>query len=1039
MRSSMLKKLLMLALAVFCISSTTYSQSGTLSGTISNSATGETLPGVNIVLTEITKGTSSDSEGNFTLLNIPIGTYTVNVSFIGFQSIEQEVTVSSGENIIDFELSEDIGLLDEIVVSGVADATPRRLLTVSVAKVDAEKLNQVPATSISSALSAKVSGVTIRNTSGTPGGESNILLRTDNTLNVSSKPLLIVDGAIIEGNLADINVDDIQDVEVVRGAAASSLYGSRAGNGVVVVTTKRGDNVENGKIDITVRNEIGIQQLEKTIDLAEAHYFDLADDYENYLGQYTKFDGVTYPDGYQGGYDNRIIGSRAISADRYMDNPFGVNNDIQDQFFQNGTNMTNYISFASRIEKINLFGSFENNTQEGIIPDTDGFNRRNFRVNADYQINDWLKVSTSNLFIETESEFPGSGGGIFFNLVLAEPDNNLFLENPDGQPYYIRHNHWSNEQNPLYNTWKEDRKENTKRQISNFNVSARPVEWVEYRGAYSFENESYFYTSYTPYDTYGIGTVGPGSDNDLGIAYTQGDLFKYFENTFSETLEHTLSFRKSFGKIDWKSTFKYSWENYEFETFETYGFDFAVKDTPTLNAFPTDRLSSTSAIEDIQAQNIYATMFLSIDETYIFDGLIRRDESSLFGANSRKNIYYRASAAYRLTETFDLPLFDELKLRVAQGTAGLRPAFNFQYEYYALNSGTTSKEQLGNEDLKPSHTTETEFALNANIGSVSFEAIYSLSKTEDQFLRVPLNPVTGYSTQWRNAGTIEGNSLEFNLEANIIQTNDVRWDFGMTWQKANQEITELPIAPFTSGPDGLYFIREGEDYGAIYGRDWVRSLEQMEAQLADDDDIANYVVNSGGYVVVAGTEGTADEKGIYLLDEDGNIANVRIGNGRPDWTAGISNTFSYKGFSAYVLVDIKSGGDVYNRKSQWLTRDARNGIMDQTGVAEDQKKTVDYYQSFYDVNSNNSYWVEDAGYVKIREVALSYAFGAKDLKPIFGDTIKSVKLSAIGRNLFTFTDYSGYDPEVGSIRNPYDGTGAYPNFRNMSFSVQVKF
>lgn len=935
-------------------------------------------------------------------------------------------------------MNEDVGLLDEIVVSGVADATPRKLLTVSVAKVDAERLNQVPATSVSTALAAKVSGVTIRTTSGTPGGESNIQLRADNNLNVSSDPLILVDGVIIEGNLADINVDDIQSIEVVKGAAASSLYGSRAGNGVIVVQTKRGEGLENGVFDITVRNEIGIQQLERTIDLAEHHYFELASDWETAKGAYTKYAGVDYPEGYLGGYHPDIVGSRSPDADHYMDNPFGVTNDIQDEFFQNGINYTNYVSVGTRVNNLNVFGSFENNSQEGIIPDTDGFKRQNFRINADYQLYDWLRLSTSNLFITTYSEYPGSGGGIFFNLVLAEPDNNLFLKNPDGQPYYIRHNHWSNEINPLYNTWKEDRKDNTNRQISNFNILARPLDWLEYRGAYSFENESYYYTSYTPFDTWGLGS-GTIYPNNYGLDYTQGDLYKYFDNTFSETLEHSLTFRKSFGVVDWKSTVKYSWENYEYEYFDAQGIDFAIIDTPTLDAFPSDRIYAGSAQQEIQSQNIYATAYFSIDETYIFDALIRRDESSLFGPDARKNYYYRVSAAYRVTEDFDLPFVDDLKLRVAQGTSGNRPSFSWQYETFSLSNGVATKNTLGNRDLKPSQTTETEFAVNANVGRIAFEAIYSTAVTEDQFIRVPLLPVAGYDGQYQNAGTIDASTVEFNVEANLIQQNDFRWDLNLTWQKSKQEITKLTVPAFASGPDGLYYIREGEDYGAIYGRDWVRSLEQMEAQLAPGDDISNYVVNSDGFVVEAGTEGTIDEKGILLLDENGDIANVKIGNGRPDWTSGIANTMSYKGFSAYLLIDIKHGGDVYNRKSQWLTRDSRNGIMDVSGLPEDEKKTVDYYQSFYDVNSNNSYWVEDAGYVKIRELALSYNFGAKELEPIFGTAVKGVKLSAIGRNLLTFTGYSGYDPEVGSIRNPYDGTGTYPNFRNYAFSVQFKF
>ena len=1036
----MFKKLLSVAFLYVIMVTSVYAQNGTLTGIVTSSENGETLPAVNVTLVEILKGTAANAYGVYVINNITPGTYTVKVTYVGFVTIEQTVEISSGETVLDFLMSPDVGLLDEIIVSGVADATPRKLLTISVAKVDAERLNQVPATSISNSLAAKVSGVTIRSQNGTPGGAPNILLRADNNLNVESSPLILVDGVIIERSLADINVEDIESIEVVKGAAASSLYGSRAGNGVVVVTTKRGDKLENNQFDITIRNEIGIQQLERTIDLAETHYFDLAEDWESFRGDFTKFDGVEYPDGYLGGFHDEIVGSRNISADHYMDNPYGVNNDIQDEFFRNGTNFTNYVSVATRFDRVNVFGSFENHSEEGIIPDTDGFKRQNFRINADFQINSWLRLSTSNLFIETTSEFPGSGGGFFFNLVLAEPDNNLYLENPDGQPYYIRHNQWSNEQNPLYNTFKEERNELTARQISNFSLTAKPLDWLEYKGSYSFENEDYRFTAHTPFDTWGIGLTGPGSElSNLGISYTQGDLRKYSEKTFQEVLEHTLIYRETFGKIDFKGTLKYSWEKLEYEEIDAFGFDFLVFGTPTLGAFEPEDITASSVTEEIQSQNYYGTVYFNYDDTFIIDALLRQDESSLFGPDSRSNTYYRVSAAYRLTEQVELPVFDELKFRASQGSAGNRPQFNYQYEAYIATNGIITIQRLGNLDLKPSTTTETEFAINAGIGRTSFEATYSYAETVDQFLLVPLLPLAGAPAQYQNAGTIEANTIEFNLESNIFHTQNFRWDLNITWQSSKQEITELPIAPYTTGPDGLYFIREGEDYGAIYGRDWVRTLDQMAQQLPDGETIDDYVVNSDGYVINAETEGTVDEAGIYLRDENGNIANVRIGNGRPDWTSGIANTFNYKGLSAYVLIDIKHGGDVYNRKSQWLTRDARNGIMDQSGIPDGQKKTFDYYQSFYDVNSNNSYWVEDAGYVKIRELAISYTMNAAQLEPIFGGAVKSIKASLIGRNLFTFTDYSGYDPEVGTIRNPYDGTGTYPNFRNYSISLQFKF
>lgn len=1033
--ATMVKKLYTLAVLFFLTSPLALAQNGTLKGVVTSAETGETLPAVNVVIESLQKGTATDVDGNYTLSGLDAGTYTVKVSFIGFTTLEEEVTVGNGETIQNFVLASDVGLLDEIVVSGVADATPRKKLTVSVAKVDAQSLNKVPATSISTALSGKVSGVTIKAAGGTPGGSAQVQLRADNNLNVGYSPLVIVDGVILEGSLADINVDDIANIEVVKGAAASSLYGSRAGNGVMVVTTKRGANLENNKIDVTIRNEYGVQELENYIDLAESHFYTLATDWESAKGTYTKYDGVTYPADYKGGYSPDIVGSRAIDPDNYMDNPFGVNNNLQEEFFRNGTNYTNFVSVATRVNNINLYSSFENFSSEGIIPNTDGYGRKNFRINADYQVADWLSLSTSNLFINSTNNFPGGGGGIFFNIVLAEPDNNLYLDNPDGQPYFIRHNQWSNETNPLYNTYKNDRTEDEKRQLSNYSVKATPLDWLEYRGSYSFESINNRYTSYNPYDTWQLG----GSD-PIGITYSEGSLYKYSEEEFSQTLQHTVTARKQFGDLYTKFTGSYLWENRETEFFDVSGINFAIQDLPSFGAFNTADISAGSGQEEISSENLFGIVSLDYDDKVLVDAMLRQDKSSLFGENNRENIYYRVSGAYRLTEDFDIPNVNELKIRAARGTAGIRPAFSWQYETFSLSNGVASKNTLGNKNLKPSTTEETEFAINATVfDRVSLEAIYATSTTKDQFLRVPLLPVTGYNAQYQNAGTIESNTYEFNAEASIINKKDVTWNMNMTWSKSDQTITQLDVPAYQSGTDNLFYIREGETYGAIYGRTWVRTLDQMAGQLGTGETIADYEVNSDGYVVPAGSQGTSNEEPILLRDENGDLAFVEIGNGRPDWTAGVSNTVTYKGFSFYMLFDIKHGGDVYNRKSQWLTRDDRNGIMDQAGKADSEKKTFGYYKGFYDVNSNNSYWVEDAGYVKLRELSLSYSFGAQELEPIFGNAIQNITVSAIGRNLLTWTNYSGYDPEVGGIRNPVDSTGAYPNFRNYALSVQFKF
>ena len=320
---------------------------------------------------------------------------------------------------------------------------------------------------------------------------------------------------------------------------------------------------------------------------------------------------------------------------------------------------------------------------------------------------------------------------------------------------------------------------------------------------------------------------------------------------------------------------------------------------------------------------------------------------------------------------------------------------------------------------------------NANaeeLKKFTFEAVYSRAQTEDQFLNVPLIPFLndGFNTQYQNAGTVDAKTIELTLGANWVRKKDFSWSTNIVFWKTKSIINNLPIAPYQAGEDGLFYIKKGEVYGAIYGTDWVRTLDQMSKQLPAGKTIADYQVNSEGYVIGVGTEGTITERPIKLKDANGADAFVKIGNGNPDFNLGITNTLKYKGFQFYFLIDIKEGGDVYNRKSQWLTRDSRNGIMDMAGVPVAQRKVYDYFQAFYDVNSNNSYWVEDASFIKFREVALGYSFAPKKL---LKGTFKGITARIIGRNLYTITDYTGYDPEVGTIRNPYDGIGNYPNFR----------
>lgn len=436
----------------------------------------------------------------------------------------KSITVGEADQI-NVKMEQNTTSLDEIIVTGVAGGTSVKKMTVSVTKVSEEALKMVPATSIAGALVGKVAGARVTMSTGAPGSGNQIQLRSDTNLNGSSSPLIIMDGIIITTSLADINVDDIESMEVVKGAAASALYGSRAANGVIAITSKRGNNLGIGTSNVTVRNEVGFQQIAKYLDLAEHHIYKLMPGGSN-QGTYTAYDGVTFPAGYVGGYSPLISGSRKIDDDRYMDNEFGVTRDQQKEFFQTGQIMTNFVSYSTNSAKTNVYGSFENNKQTGVVPFTDGYERQNYRLNVDHQIAPWLKLSTSNLFTESNSQPTGGG---FLQILFAEPDNDLRMVNPvDGQPYYLRHNHWSNDVNPLYDAWSFKSSIQNTSFITNFKVNVLLNSWANFDASHSQEIQNYNLSNYKAYDTW---VIASGGSNDYGINYSKGFLQKSSSNS----------------------------------------------------------------------------------------------------------------------------------------------------------------------------------------------------------------------------------------------------------------------------------------------------------------------------------------------------------------------------------------------------------------------------------------------------------------------------------------------------------------------------
>ena len=1003
------------------------------------------LPGVNIIVQGTSDGVTTDFDGNFSINVAP--TNVLVFSYLGF--LNELVEVTSATTELKVMLKADMNVLNEVIISGVAAGTSRKKMSVSVAKINSEALGKAPQTSVSSSLQGKMPGVSVTSFSGSPGGSSNIVLRGSTSVRGGNSPMLLIDGVIMGGSLADINVDDVESIEVVKGAAAASLYGSQAANGVIVVTSKRGQGLDNGKTTVTVRNELGFQQVANLLDLSTSHHYRLDPTWLD-TDTYTKYQFVNYPSDYVSGWDPRITGNRVEKDDHYQDLPYRVNNDLQDQMFTNGNYITNYVGVGHKSGKTNLYTSFENNKSEGVIIETGGYQRQSFRLNIDHDISESIKISASNNYIRTDNDFIGGGTSAFFEVASTDPDVDLFKANIDGQPHNFYPNQWNTQfANPLYDLSKKESTAEKSRWLSAYDVNWKLNSVVSFDASYAFELEHFDNELLSPKTTiddllpnYIDATADPlelDLLNPMVLSYTGGSLSRRTYKALNQTFRATVNFKKTWGELDFNGKLSFLDENNHFESTTTSGTSFVLNDFPIFDNFDPATIDATDFVSDIRATNYFAIASFVFKDRYILDGLYRIDGSSLFGENERWQNYFRVSGAYRLTKDVEIPGVQELKIRAAYGTSGLRPGFGDKDETFSLNDGIASKNTLGNRDLKPSRSAELEVGVEASFLDVfRFESTYSNTKVTDQYLLAPLaSHEGGFPYQNVNAGELESKTFEAMLDAQIISNDKFNWNATLTFDRTRQKITKLTIPEYRTGPRNTFRIKEGETFGTMYGVDFVRTLDVMEGQLADGDDINNYSVNRDGVVVLTSDIGTVNEKPFVITDDTGAEKVQKIGDINPDFNLGLNTTFSYKNFSAYMLWQWKQGGDLYNHTAQYLVRDNRLGMIDQIHTRPENKKTVNYYQALYDADATNGFWVEDASYIKLNEASLYYTLNEKT-KGFSNKFIEEVKIGVIGRNLWTITDYTGYDPQVGEDGFLFDNFG-YPNFRNYSLSVQLKF
>ena len=1023
---------------------------GRITGTVIDAESGQPLIGVQIYLTGTSIGTLSQAQGRYTLQNLRPGNYTVEAQLIGKATGRHEnIRVVAGQTTtLDFNLRTTVLSLQEVVVTGMTDPVAGVKAPFSIAKLSKENIATVPTTqSAITALQGKVAGANIVRNTGQPGTGVSIVLRTPTSISGSTSPLFVVDGVIlaseIGGTTLDLEALDIENVEIIKGAAAASLYGSRAASGVIQITTSRGRNGIPDQTRLRVRTEIGSSEIPDYPHIAHVHPYRVAPDGRSWLDA--------------NGNPTVRYSQRSIETDRLMDNPWpGPTFNNMKALMRPGLFTTTAAELSYNATGTNFLVSMNRYLERGALEGNDGYERGNIRVNLDHRVRDDFSFSVSAFHNRSINDI--YSGDPFYSILQMPPTVDLTLKDANGQ-YLWKPDSTINIENPL---WRQNTRTNLDRRsrtLISADARYNPFSWLNIVGNASYDRSDLFDERYLP-----KGTLTDANDDPDGDP--SGGSLEY-ANTLNDALNASVNatVMRNIGALTARLTARGIMERETNRSFNAEGQDFVVRDVPDLGAAADPDVSSD--LTEIRSNGFSLSTGLDYAGKYIVDALVRRDGSSLFGANERWQTYGRVAAAYRMAQESWWPVkwINEFKPRYAVGTAGGRPGFDYQYETWEVDgsSGTVEKDRLGNPNLKPEFTVEHEAGLDMIFANkYQLELTYAKQRTTDNIISMTTAGLTGYATQWQNSGTIEGTTYEATFQAQLVNRRNFNWNTTVVWDRTKSEITEWNRACIGAS-NTLGEICAGRTRGEMLGYAFLKSKSDLPAHLQPFAD--QFDVNDDGYLVWVGQGNTwrdgfaknlwrtttslpgypvALQWGHPVLRQNslGFLdSKVKIGHSNPDFQLGWLNNINYRGLALHTQFHAQIGGETYNNTRRALYTIYRHDDQDQTGKPQETQKPVDYYSTGLASGTwfVNQEFVEDASYLKLRAVSLQYRFNRDQLSKVgLGKLASNLALGVIGRNIFTLTPYTGMDPEVGGVFFRVD-QWYYPPPRTLTFSAEVTF
>ncbi|AYN66500.1 TonB-dependent receptor [Euzebyella marina] len=975
-----------------------FSQTKTITGTVSD--TSGPIPGVNVLVKGTTNGVVTDFDGEFTLMNVPDDAVLV-FSYLGYKT--QEVPVAGQENL-NINLEEDTQALEEVIVVGYGTQKKSNVVG-SVTSVDVEESTTVPTTNVSEMLRGRAAGVQVNLGDARPGGASNIVIRGNVSVAPNgNSPLIIVDGLPFD-NLNDVAPDDIANIEILKDASSTAIYGSRASNGVILVTTKTG---KVGKATIDYHGYTTIQTLTKN---------------------FNQYDGQQFIDLRREANRNRFTG--AYLNDENIFSPFeleAIQNrnfvDWEDLVLNDAVIQSHALSFSAGSEKTKVFSSLNYFSQEGIIPNS-GFDRGTFKLNIEQQLND--KLLFRGIINYQNAKQNRETGGLNFTTItpLAKP----FDENGELIKFYLGSANTA--VNPLWD--QRESTDETKINLTDINLSLV----YNFTPNLSYTLKTFLRNRNTNQGVYRTSLHSAGDEGNDGLGVLSNTLFKQVLVENIVNYEPQLNENHS---LNITAVQAFDEQSNEYTQIDKSGF---TNDALGYNGNATTLLNNPRDVSQRRLLSFLGRVRYGYLDKYLLEATARADGASVFAENNKWGFFPAVSLAWKMhNETFlqDISAINEMKLRVsygATGNQGINPleslgvADDRPYVFGDQTvAGATASSRLPNPDLKWETTTTLNTGLDFRLFDNLFEGTFEYYKanTTDLLLDRSIAGTTGFNVIRFNVGELENQGIEASLTSHFIRTENFRWSLGLVFSRNQNEVISLTGELDDNGNQIDITDSSGRrlSIGQSINNIW---LPQYDGIYQEGDDIAS----SGNPLAQPGDVRVVDQDGNGQIDDRDNV----FTNTDPDWYGSITNTFSYKNFDLFADIYMVQGATRLNPvlANGELWKGAINGIRAKYYTPE--YPSTDYPRPKPDTHLHlYSFAVRDASYVRLRTLSLGYNIPQKTFSKM---GIRQSRVYLTGTNLLTFTDFRSYSPEQTPLNNNDQNASAFPETRNITVGVKLGF